>query len=123
MEENRQSPRHSKRLRAVIISDDNGSASKIHGKTLDISATGVSIISDYNLNTSGPVNVCLLMHPGDRGSPPVIVEAKSRVIYSILSRQQGGFRISLEFTKFVDDGAKVLKKFLAPSAPVAAEES
>lgn len=115
MEEHRKHQRHSRRLRAVIIVDENGKPAKTHGKTQDISTSGVSIISDYNLLSRQPVTVCLLIHPGDKVIPPVIVEAKSKIVYSVLSREQGGFRISLEFQNIAGDGATVLKKFLAGS--------
>lgn len=115
MAENRKDQRHSKRLRAVIIIDENGKQSRTHGKTQDISTSGASIISDYNLTSKHPITVCLLLRPGDKINPPVVVEAKSKIASSVLSRQQGGFRIGVEFVSVAGDGAKLLQKFLAAS--------
>jgi len=115
MAENRKDQRHSKRLRAIIIIDENGKQSKTHGKTQDISTSGASIISEYNLASKHPITVCLLLHPGDKINPPVVFEAKSKIASSILSSQQGGFRIGVEFVGLTVDGAKLLQKFLSAS--------
>ena len=104
-----------KRLRAVIIYEENGRPTKIHGKTQDISTSGVSIVTDYNLASPHPITVCLLIHPGDQMNPPVVFEAQSKIVSSVLSRQQGGFRIGIEFRKIEGDGAQVLHRFLAAS--------
>ncbi|MCX7174533.1 MAG: PilZ domain-containing protein [Proteobacteria bacterium] len=120
MEESRRSQRHAKRLRAVIILDENGKLAKTHGKTQDVSTSGASIISDYNLLSPHPITVCLLINPGDQINPPVIFEAKSKIVSSVLSRQQGGFRIGVEFLKIAGDGAQVLHKFLATSVAAVA---
>lgn len=119
MEENRQSQRHVKRLRAVILQDVNGAPTKIHGKTLDISTTGVSIICDYSLKSKQLLTVCLLIHAGDQTRPPVIFEAKCKIVVCVLAPQQGGFRIGFEFVQIEGDGAKVLKKFLSGSVAMA----
>ncbi|MFA6310027.1 MAG: PilZ domain-containing protein [Sterolibacterium sp.] len=113
MEDHRHSQRHARRLRAVIICDETGRPAKTHGKTHDISTSGVSIISDYSLLSPHPITVCLLISPGDQIHPPVIFEAKSKIVSCVLSRQQGGFRIGVEFLKIAGDGAQVLHKFLA----------
>lgn len=115
MAENRKDQRHSKRLRAVIIVDDNGKQSKTPGRTHDISSKGASIISEYNLSSPHPTTVCLLLHPGDQINPPTIFEAKSKIVSSVLSRQQGGFRIGVEFVSIAGDGAMALQKFLSAS--------
>ena len=115
MAENRKDQRHSKRLRAVIIIDENGKQSRTHGKTQDISISGASIISDYNLASKHPITVCLLLHPGDQINPPTVFEAKSKIVSTVLSRQQGGFRIGVEFVSVAGDGAKLLQKFLSAS--------
>lgn len=115
MEDSRKNQRHAKRLRAVLIVDEDGNQSKTHGRTHDVSSGGASIISDYNLVSKHPITVCILLRPGDPINPPLIFEAKSRVVHSVLSRQQGGFRISVEFLDIAGDGATTLKKFLSAS--------
>ncbi|TRZ99827.1 MAG: PilZ domain-containing protein [Rhodocyclaceae bacterium] len=115
MAENRKDQRHSKRLRSVIIFDDNGKQSKTPGRTHDISTSGASIISEFNLSSPHPITVCLLLHPGDQINPPVIFEAKSKIVSSVLSSRQGGFRIGVVFIAVAEDGAKALQKVLSTS--------
>lgn len=115
MEESRKHLRHSRQLRAAIICEGSGKPVKAYGKTLDVSASGASIVTDCNLANLQPVTVCLLIHPGDQINPPVIVEARSRIVFSIFSGRQGGFRISVEFVKIEGDGAKILQKMMAAS--------
>jgi len=119
MSEHRKDQRHSKRLRAVIIVDDNGTQSKTPGKTQDISTSGASIISEYNLSSRQPITVCLLLHPGDQSKPPLVVEAKSKIVCCVFSSQQGGFRIGVEFVSIAGDGAKALQKLLSASLATA----
>ena len=119
MDDNRKSQRHARRLRAVIVCDEPGKPAKTHGKTQDLSNTGAAIISDCNLLSKQPVTVCLLVRPGDQINPPLVFEARSRIISCVLSRQQGGFRISVEFSKIEGDGSIVLKKFLSASMATA----
>jgi len=115
MAENRKDQRHSKRLRAVIILDENGKQFRTPGKTQDVSTSGASIISEYNLASPHPITVCLLLYPGDKINPPVVFEAKSKIASSILSSQQGGFRIGVEFVSVSGEGIKALQKFLSAS--------
>lgn len=116
MEDKRKEQRYSKRLRAVIITDENGKLVRTHGKTHDISLGGVSIISDYDLNSRLPVTVYILVEQGDPKHPPLIFEASCKIVNSVLSGQQGGFRIGCQFIKFIGEGEKILKKHLLPSA-------
>jgi hypothetical protein len=115
MQDNRKNHRYIQHLRAVIITQEDGKLVKTHGKTQDISISGASIISEYNLLSPHPVTVCLLINPGDALNPPVIFEAQSKIVSSVLSHQQGGFRLGIEFIKIEGDGQKVLKKFLGPT--------
>jgi hypothetical protein len=54
----------------------------------------------------------LLVKPGDATNPPVIVEAESKILSSVLSPQQGGFRLGMEFVKIVGEGKQILQKLL-----------
>lgn len=116
MQDQRKNPRYARHLRAVIITEENGNLVKTHGKSQDISLSGASIISEYNLISPHPVTLCLLVHPGDAVTPPMVFEARSRIVSNVLSRQQGGFRTGVEFIQIAGDGDKVLKKYLASSA-------
>ena len=112
MQDHRSSPRCIKHLRAVLITEENGKQSKLNGKTQDISLTGVSFVSRYNISCPRSATVCLLISPGDEFHPPVIFEAESKILSSVLSPQQGGFRLGMEFTRIVGEGKQILQKLL-----------
>lgn len=114
MSDNRTSPRYNKRLRAVLITEENGKRISIQGKTQDISSDGTSFISERNIVPSHPVTVYLMIDPGDAKRPPVVFEAQCKIVSSVLSPQQGGFRLGLQFTKMPGENKQVLQKFLAP---------
>ena len=114
MQDNRSSPRFNKRLRAVVITEENGQRSSIKGKTQDISHDGISFISEFNLISSRAVTVYLMLDPGDATHPPKVFEAQGKVVCSVLSPQQGGFRVGINYTKISADNKQVFQKFLAP---------
>lgn len=114
MSDHRITPRYNKRLRAVLITDESGKRVSFQGKTQDISSDGTSFVSEYNIAVARPVTVYLMLDPGDAKHAPVVFEAQCNIVSSVLSPQQGGFRLGLQFTKMVGEGRQVLQKFLAP---------
>lgn len=114
MEENRTTQRYAKRVRAVLIREENGQRKTIQGKTHDISLDGASFISQYNIVSAAPITICLLLDPGDAKRPPAVFEAQGKIVNSVLSPQQGGFRLGIHFTKVAADSNQILRKFLAP---------
>jgi len=114
MSDNRSSPRYNRRLRAVLITEENGIRVSIQGKTQDISSDGTSFISERNFVSSHPVTVYLMIDPGNAKRQPVVFEAQCKIVSSVLAPQQGGFRLGLQFTKMPGENKQVLQKFLAP---------
>ena len=112
MEDNRSSPRFVKRLRAVLNVEEKGKQTTIHGKTQDVSITGVSFISELNLAIPQSATVFLLISPGEGTKQPVVFEAQCNIVSSVLSPQQGGFRLGIAFTKVAGEGKQVLQKLL-----------
>ncbi len=114
MSDHRTSPRYNKRLRAVLITEESGKRVSFQGKTHDISSDGTSFVSGYNIAAVAPVSVYLMLEPGDAKRPPVVFEAQCKIASSVLSPQQGGFRLGLQFIKMPGENRQVLQKFLAP---------
>ena len=114
MQDNRSSPRFNKRLRAVLHLEENGRSTPIQGKTQDISSDGASFVSAYNFASARPGTVFLMLDPGDTKHPPKVFEAQCKIVSSVLSPQQGGFRLGLQFTKVAAESKQMLQNFLVP---------
>ncbi|MCX7173688.1 MAG: PilZ domain-containing protein [Proteobacteria bacterium] len=115
--ESRSSERVRVRLRAVLITEKDGTQAKLHGHTADISGTGVSFVSKYAMTTPQPGTIFVMVDPGASTHPAIIIEAQCRLIVCVLSSQQGGFRIGLEFSKMSDESRKLLRKLLKDKQP------
>lgn len=114
MDDNRSGPRCIKRLRAVLAMDEGGKQVTVHGKTQDVSLTGLSFVSKDSLRVPRTVTVYVLVGPGDDKHAPVIFEAQGRMLNCVLSPQQGGFRLGIQFTKIAGDGKKIMQKLMGP---------
>ncbi|MBI5920600.1 MAG: PilZ domain-containing protein [Betaproteobacteria bacterium] len=112
MEDNRKSPRCSIHWRCAIVIENHGKQETMQTRTNDISMTGVSVICHRNIPPPKPVTVYLLIDPGDENHPQVIAEAQGEIKNNVLSGQQGGFRLGIQFTKFARDGKQILEKNL-----------
>jgi len=112
MEDNRKSPRCSIHWRCAIVIENHGKQETLQTRTNDISMTGVSVICHRNIPPPKAVTVYLLINPGDENHPQVIVESQGEIKNNVLSGQQGGFRLGIQFTKFARDGKQILEKNL-----------
>lgn len=126
MEESRKHPRCPIHWRSAILVDGSGGAETIQCKTNDISANGVSVICHRNLAPGYALTVYLLIDPGSATHPQVIFEAQGKVMNNVLSGQQGGFRLGIQFTKFARDSKQLLmdhlpKEVVKPHKPVTPE--
>lgn len=118
MQDHRGAERVRMRLPAVLLPEISGFKEKLHGHTVDISSTGCSFVTLRNLNTPQTGTVFIMAKRADKTHPAIIVEAQCRLVYTVLSSQQGGFRISIAFSKVLGDGAKVLKELLKDKHPI-----
>lgn len=112
MENDRKSPRCSVHWRSAILFEEYGRRETLQCKTNDISSSGVSLICQRNLPLRHGVTVYLLIDPGDGKRPQLIVESQGEIMNSVLSGQQGGFRLGIQFTKFAGDSKQLLLKHL-----------
>jgi len=90
----------------------HGKQETMQTRTNDISMTGVSVICHRNIPPPKAVTVYLLIDPGDENHPQVIVEAHGEIKNNVLSGQQGGFRLGIQFNKFARNGKQILEKNL-----------
>ena len=125
MSEGRQFGRCSIHWRSAIAIEGNGGGENIQCKTNDISVDGVSVICPRNVAIGQALTIYLLIDPGDTTHPQLVFEAQGRVMNNVLSSQQGGFRLGIQFIKFVGDSQRHLlkhlpKEVLRPPRPPAA---
>lgn len=116
MDENRKHPRTLVHWRCAIVTETNGQRLTTQGMTNDISPEGVSVICHRNISPSHVVTVYLLIHTGDEDNPEVVFEAQGKVMNNVLSGKQGGFRLGIQFGKFVGESKNILQKYMPKSA-------
>ncbi|MFA6312545.1 MAG: PilZ domain-containing protein [Sterolibacterium sp.] len=112
MEDKRKIPRVLVHWRSAIVVAANGEQSTIEGISHDISSEGVSVICHRNIPLNRAVTVCLLIRTGNRDNPELVVEAQGKVVYCVLSGEQGGFRVGIQFLKFAGESKNILERYM-----------
>lgn len=83
-----------------------------YGLTHDIGLAGICMHSDHNLYSKEPVTILLAIPPLHRNDRKKVIEAEARIVYTILSSGQKGFRIGIEFLRFKPKDEAILRKHL-----------
>lgn len=112
MDDGRKHQRCSVHWRSAVSIVGTGGPQTLQCKTNDVSAGGVSVICPLNIFPDSELTVYLLIDPGGTTRPQVVFEAQGKVMNNVLSSQQGGFRLGIQFTKFVGDSKQLLTKNL-----------
>lgn len=78
-------------------------------RSIDISETGLGVASEYHIHSGvlAQVQMQLILPKG-----LVTLDAQARVMYSVLARDAGGFKVGLQFTSLSTDASTVLHDFL-----------
>jgi len=79
-----------------------------HGKTSDISMSGLSIVVDYNIFQEGEVAVALALPPASAGAARKVVTVTGEMTYAIYSSKLDAFKIGIGFRKFRGGGKALL---------------
>ncbi|WP_168163807.1 PilZ domain-containing protein [Jeongeupia sp. USM3] len=110
-------PRYLVHWRVSLVYQDAGKRQTFRGRIFDLSPSGFSLLSDYNLPVSDQVTVLISVPPMVAGQRARILEAKSRVLYTVLSNEFDAFRIGVRFLGFKADGRDFLESSLAARVP------
>jgi c-di-GMP-binding flagellar brake protein YcgR len=105
--ERRRAERKVLRTKALVIL---GNAQPFEVRTLDLSATGMSIVASANPKPGTVLNIRLSIPVRTGGNTPF--EAKARVVHSVFSSAESGFKIGLSFTELSAVAASAILKFL-----------
>ena len=98
----------------VLYPQIEGRPSKpmFHGKTSDISMSGLSMLVDYNVFQEGEVTVVLALPQARAGAARTVVTATAEMTYAIHSSKLDAFKIGLAFRTFRGDGRALLEAAL-----------
>lgn len=83
---------------------------RVQGRTLDISSTGMAVVMPLSPALGLICMIAFSVPTAARQSKKI--EIAGRIIYSILSGPQGGFRLGLEFMDIPVDIASAIQAFI-----------
>lgn len=110
--EHRSHPRYRVDWRVAIVNEEGENRDIFYSRAYDVSLGGVSVLSDDNLFFANSVVVLLCLPPLIPNGKVKIVEAHSRIVYTVLGASIQQFRIGIQFIDFKGDGHKVLHDHL-----------
>lgn len=105
--------RHPVRWRVAIVNKGEGKNDIYHGRTYDVSLSGISILLDHNIFFTTEVVVLLAIPPMHQGLKETIVEIQCVLTHSVLDSVHSQFRLGMKFLHFKGDGHKVLSDVLS----------
>lgn len=79
-------------------------------RTMDISSGGMAICAAANPRTGTQFDISFQIPNKTQGSTPV--QVRVRVAYSVLSRDQDGFKIGLQFVHLSPDSATTIGRYI-----------
>ena len=112
----RKTDRYLVRWRMAIVLDKDKGENTFYGKVNDISMGGISIYCDHNIFHKGIVTLLLMIPPLSVTQTQRILEIKSRMVYTTLSRN--AFRIGLQFIRFKPGDEEFLETRLKTNHPL-----
>jgi hypothetical protein len=111
----RRADRYLVNWRIAVVYDEAAGKSTYHGRAHDLSAGGVSMLCDHNILFEAPVIVLLALPAMVAGKRATIIEIRSQMRYTILTRR--GFRVGIEFLSFRPGELDLLTARLQNSVP------
>ena len=112
-DEKRRGYRHRLHWRVAIINKGQNNDDIYHGRTHDISLTGVSILIEHNVTFTSEVVVLLEIPPIHLGQKKTLVEVQCNTTYTLLDSVHSLFRLGMRFVHFKGDGKRVLSDILS----------
>jgi c-di-GMP-binding flagellar brake protein YcgR len=111
--DNRSDKRYPFKWQVAIVFDRTENKNTYHGVTNDISIGGCAILTEHNVFSEHPVSVLISLPAENPTGRHNVVEAKARMIYTVLAAGQQKFRIGIQFLNFKEAGRSVLSKAFA----------
>ncbi len=105
--------RHHVHWRVAIVNKNSGKNEIYHGRTHNVSTSGVSILADHNIFFTTEVVILLAIPPMHQGMKETILEIQCSPTHSVLDSEHGQFRLGMKFSHFKDDGKRILSDILS----------
>jgi hypothetical protein len=109
----RENYRHPLHWRVAIVNKSGGKHEIYHGRTYDLSLSGVSILIEQNISFTSEVVILLAIPPMHLGQKETIVEIECSTTYTLLDSVHSQFRLGMKFIHFKRDGKKILSDILS----------
>ncbi len=105
--------RHPVCWRVAIVNKRSNKNEIYHGRTQNVSLSGISILTDHNVFFTSEVVILLAIPPVYQGQKESIVEIQCRGVYTVLDSVSGQFRIGMKLDQFKGDGKRILSDVLS----------
>jgi hypothetical protein len=105
--------RHPVHWRVAIVNKSSSGNEIFHGRTNDLSMSGISILLDHNILFTSEVVVLLAIPPMHHGLKETIIEIECSLAHSVLDSVHGQFRFGMRFLYFKGDSKRILSDVLS----------
>ena len=109
----RENHRHPLRWQVAIVNKSGGKHDIFHGRTHDVSLSGVSILLERNISFTSEVVILLSIPPMHLGQKKTIIEIQCSTTYTLLDSVHNQFRLGMKFIHFKRDGKEILSDILS----------
>jgi hypothetical protein len=96
----------------VAIVFQGGGSHTFYGVTHDVGLGGLCMHTDHNLYSRQTVSVLLALPPAHPRERKKMIEAEGRIVYTILSSGQKGFRIGIQLVRFKNRDENLFRNYL-----------
>ena len=105
--------RHPVRWRVAIVNKSSGENDIYHGRTYDVSVSGISVLLERNMSFTSEVVILLAIPPMHQGQKETILEIQCGLTHSVLDSVHNLFRLGMRFIHFKGDGKRILSDILS----------
>ncbi len=96
----------------AIVFDNKEGKRSFHGTSHDISIQGCSVLTEHNVFSEYPVSVVISLPATNPTGYQHVIQAKGRMIYTVLSSGHRKFRSGIEFLEFAENSKNLLQQAL-----------
>ena len=110
---NRKYYRHPVHWRVALVNKGGGKNDVYHGRTYDVSMSGISILLERNVFFTTEVVLLLAIPPMHQGMKEIIVEIQCSIAHTVLDSEYSQFRLGMNFIRFKENGNGILSDALS----------